>query len=42
VFESFDLQGTLDTETMGLAEEPAPGPREDELPLTWNILDFPD
>lgn len=42
VFESFDVQGTIDPATGELVREPEPGPRRDELPLTFNLVDFPD
>jgi hypothetical protein len=39
VFEDFEVIGTL-TDT-SIVAEPAPGPRQDELPLTESLVDFP-
>jgi hypothetical protein len=38
VFEEFVVKGTLTT--AGLRPEPGPGPRQDEMPLTLNVIDF--
>lgn len=39
VFEDFVVNGTLTTK--GLRPEPGPGPRQEELPLALNVIDFP-
>jgi murein DD-endopeptidase MepM/ murein hydrolase activator NlpD len=36
----FDVVGSFGDE--GFVEEPAPGPRHDELPLALNVIDFPE
>lgn len=41
LFESFELAGTLG-DGFQIADEPASGPRTDEMPLALNVVSFPE